>query len=156
MQQRFQTPKTATPTGIDPLVGAPRVITTLAAYVPVEWSGRNESGAEPLGQRVLILTDVAEERTLGGIDLPPDIVARYAMAAETGTLVAVGEGAFVWSGDRIHPWSGRRPVAGDRVVIERYTGQLHKGLDGRIYRICEDRAIGAILAAAEKRTETND
>ncbi len=147
MEQRFQKTMALKPDKLDPLIGAAsegRIVTTLAAYVQARYDGQNHSGLVPLGARVVILPDVAEERTLGGIELPPDIVARNAMAAETGVLIAVGEGAFAFANDRIHPWVGRRPQAGDRVVIERYTGQLHRGLDGQVYRICEDRALGAL------------
>lgn len=138
--------------GFVPGAGAGRVATTLAVYVPAPFAGTNESGFEPLGSRVLVLPDVAEERTAGGIELPVDVVARYAMAAETGVLVAIGEGAFaVLSNGR--PWGTyRRPVVGDRVVIERYTGQLQRGLDGLVYRLCEDRAIGAIAPPVETTT----
>ncbi len=150
MEMRFPTPKAK----VDPLIGSPRVVTTLAAYVPAPYSGKNESGVDPLGARVLILPDVAEETTLGGVHLPPDVAARNGMAAETGVLVALGEGAFVWSSDRVHPWTGRRPAPGDRIVIERFTGQLQRGLDGLIYRICEDRAIGAVIQAhSEEETK---
>ena len=151
MEPRFLTPKQ-----VDLLAtgGAGRIVTTLAAYVPATWTGTNESGISPLGARVLVLPDVAEEQTTGGVHLPPDVAARNGMAAETGVLVALGEGAFAWSGDRIHPWVGRRPEPGDRVIIERYTGQLQRGLDGQIYRICEDRAIGAIATAPREEGET--
>lgn len=141
MEQRFRSPKVV----VDPLVGAERVVTTLAAYVPAEWSGKNESGIVPLGARVLVLPDVAETQTTGGVHLPVDVASRNGMAAETGVLVALGDGAFAWSGDRIHAWNGPKPEVGVRVVIERYAGQLQRGLDGQIYRILEDRAIGALL-----------
>ncbi len=154
MEQRFPkltTPKelmssafTMAPAG--PTAGSPsRVLTTLAAYVPAHYDGVNRSGVLPMGHRVLVLPDVAEELSAGGVYIPPEVQSRNAMGAETGVLVAVGEGAFVWSSDRIHPWTGRKPMPGNRVIIERYSGQVQRGLDGQIYRICDDKAIGALF-----------
>lgn len=153
MEQRFRTPKTNSQSAAALAVlttagSAQRVITTLAAYIPAPYDGKNHSGIEPLGDRVLVLPDVAEELSVGGVHLPADVSARNAMGAETGVLVAVGEGAFVWTNDRIHPWAGRKPQPGDRVVIERYSGQVQRGLDGQVYRVCDAKAIGALLVVS--------
>ena len=106
MEPRFSTPAQRIEF---PTSGGERVITTLAAYVPAAYDGTNASGYEPLGARVLVLPDDAEDLTAGGVHIPPEVAARNGMAAETGVLVALGEGAFAWSSDRIHPWVGRRP-----------------------------------------------
>lgn len=142
-------------TRIDPLLGAERIVTALAAYVPAAWTGANASGLLPMGNRVLILPDVAEAITTGGVHLTPELQGRNAMGAETGILVAVGEGAFAWSSDRIHPWVGKKPEVGDRIVIERYAGQVQRGLDGQIYRLCEDRAIGAVAHTNTDESNTS-
>lgn len=127
-----------------------RVRTTVARYVPAPWDGQNNSGVTPVGQRVLVLPDIAEERTLGGIELPPEVVSRHALAAETGVLAACGDGAFAWFGDRIHRWEGRRPHVGDRVALERYAGEVRMGADGQLYRLMEDRAVGGILEQEQR------
>jgi chaperonin GroES len=124
---------------------APKLIKTeIASYRPVEWAGKNESGYTPLGDLVLVLIDQVDEKTLGGVHIPDDVRERQDLAAESGVVVAMGEGAFVWSADRRRPFVGRKPVVGERVYIERYAGQLVSGLDGCRYRLMGDKQIGAI------------
>mgnify|MGYP001609456512 CR=1 FL=1 len=135
--------------------GTSRQATTAFKYIPGEWTGENTSGILPIGDRVLVLVDKPEQRTLGGIEIPVETAARAGMAAETGVLVAVGESAFKWMNDRIHPWVGVAPKPGDRVILERYSGQLHVGADGEIYRLMEAKNLGAVITQStgiEKET----
>lgn len=121
----------------------------MGEFVPAEFSGVNESGFEPVGDRVLVLPDMASHKTESGlIEIPADIVDRMTQAAETGIIVAMGDGAFRWNFDRTRPWEGRRPVAGDRVYMQRYSGQVMLGEDGRLYRIMDYACIGAVKAFA--------
>lgn len=122
----------------------------VANYVPADWSGTNESGISPVGDRVLILPDKAATFTLGGIELPDDLVHRHTLAAEAGVIVALGEGAFKWNSDKVTPFAGRAPKPGDRVCIERYSGQLARGDDNNLYRLMDSACIAAIL---EKETK---
>lgn len=115
--------------------------TTQAEYVVGTFSGKNESGITPFGDRVLILPDTAAEKSSGGVFIPDGSVEQQSYAAETGVLVAIGEGAYVWSSDRLRPYSGSRPQIGQRVFFDRYSGGVHKGLDGRVYRIMDDKAV---------------
>ncbi len=98
------------------------------------------SGILPLGKRVLIFVDKSEERTLGGIELPIDVVERQSLAAVTGVLVAAGPTAFTGA-----LWGGQPPAIGVRVLLEQYAGQVQMGVDGEVYRIMEDSNIGAVL-----------
>lgn len=118
--------------------------TTLSEFVPAVWSGKNESGWHPTGDRVLVLPDKAAEMTSGSVHLPPDVVARHSMAAETGVVVAIGDGAFKWNSDKMTPFEGRKPNVGDRVYMERYSGQLAHGHDKEVYRLMESACIGAV------------
>ena len=115
-----------------------------AEYLHSEWGGVNGSGYIPLDDKVLILPDIASSRTSGGVELPPEMVERATMASETGVIVAVGDGAFIWNSDRTAKWTGRRPQSGDRVYMQRYAGQLLHGDDGLQYRVMDYKCIGAI------------
>lgn len=125
----------------------PRMIKTLyAQYVPTEWDGVNNSGWSAYGDRILVLTDRAPEKTAGGITLPPEVKQDHDEAAITGVLIAVGNDAFVWNSDRNRRLEGERPKPGDRVMFVKYAGELLYGDDGLLYRVMEDRAIGMIGA----------
>lgn len=118
--------------------------TSLAEFIKAEWGGKNESGWNPVGDRVLIKPDVAASKSQGGVDIPEDIVDRMTLAAEAGVIVAVGEGAFKWNSDRITQFEGYRPQPGDRVSMNRYSGQLLKGQDGLAYRILDSIEVGGV------------
>lgn len=123
----------------------PKLIQTeLAKYTQAKWPGKNTAGYTPIGDMVLVLTDQVASTTQGGVSLPDDVLERLNMAAETGTLAATAEGAFLWSHDRRRPFEGRKPKPGDYVYIERYSGQLITGIDGLKYRLLVDKQVGAI------------
>lgn len=116
----------------------------LSEFIPAEWHGVNESGYEPVSDFVLVLPDKAAAKSSGGVELPGDIVDRHTMAAETGILIAIGPESFKWISDRTRPWEGRKPQAGDRIYMKRYSGQVLMGDDGMEYRLMEDGCIGAV------------
>lgn len=120
------------------------VLTPLARYTPAQWSGKNESGIYPIGDRVLILPDPAIEETEGGILMPDQKQDTDGLAAETGVLVALGEAAWKWNSDRTRPFDGARPDVGQRVWFERYAGSVQYGVDGRAYRLMDDKCVGAV------------
>lgn len=130
--------------------------TTLASYTMAPWAGRNESGITPLNTLVLILPDTAAGESEGGIIIPTESVRIMQLAAETGTIVALGDGAFKYSNDGIHQWQGQKPSPGDRVCFERYAGQLALGDDGRNYRIMESKQIGGMWAAQNESVARRD
>lgn len=130
------------------------IATSLFKYHAADWNGVNESGYMPIDDKVLVLCDTAPEVTAGGIALTPDVVEKQALAAESGVIIACAEGAFVWTGDRTRPYQGRKPVPGDRIRMQRYSGQHYTGDDGKMYRIMDDRCVAAIeMTNAEKRAE---
>lgn len=122
--------------------------TTYAQYVPAEWSGQNTSGWEAYGDRILVLTDRAPDETTGGIALPDTLKQNHDEAAITGVIIAVGDDAFVWNADRTRRLEGGRPKAGDRVMFVKYSGELLFGEDEQLYRVMDDRAVGAVMRAA--------
>tara|TARA_Y100000034_G_scaffold134208_1_gene201961 strand:- start:1074 stop:1400 length:327 start_codon:yes stop_codon:yes gene_type:complete len=66
-----------------------------------------EDVIEPLGARIIVIRDQAEDETLGGIIIP----AQAQEEPSLGTVVRAGEGC-------IAEWS-----AGDRVLIPKFAGK---------------------------------
>jgi chaperonin GroES len=122
----------------------------LGEFIPAEFNGVNESGYEPVCDRVLVLPDMASARTTGGIELPAELVDRHTMAAETGVIVAVGPEAFKWTPDKTREWTSYKPKPGDRVYIQRYSGQVMLGEDGKFYRLMDYTCCGAVKKTAPK------
>jgi len=116
-------------------------------YIPAPWSGTNKSGCTPVGDRVLILPDIAMTKSQGNVALPDEVVERMQLSASSGVIVECGDDAFVWNSDRTRPFGGYKPKPGDRVHFEKYAGKEIVGDDGAKYRICDDKAIGAIRKA---------
>lgn len=119
---------------------APRLITgDQREFITAEWSGTNESGWIPLGDKVLILMDEHADQTAGGVFIPEPMRDRQSMAAESGVVVAVGPRAFMDQKEL-------DVVEGDRVAVERYAGQVVQGWDSRQYRLMSDSCVGAVAA----------
>jgi len=112
-------------------------------YVVEAWSGANESGYDPLDDKVLVLMDEHHDH-VGSIMIPTVAVERQTAAAETGTIVALGPCAFVYNDEATRKWVGRRPEPGDRVYVSRYSGQLLQGIDGKTYRLMSQSCVGAV------------
>lgn len=107
----------------------------------------NPSGITPLDHRVLILHDPVEERTAGGIILPDSERDKKKYATTNATVIAVG--GLAWSeakhDAKVFGIETRFPEPGDRVKVGRYTGDQHKGVDGREYTILNDSDVIALL-----------
>lgn len=114
------------------------------------WNGLNESGIEPLCDKVLVRVDAALAK-VGSIHITDQSADQQTLASTTGLLVAVGPQAFVWNSDRTVRWEGERPAAGTRVCFERYAGQEYYGVDGVLYRVMDDRSIGAAHIVQEQK-----
>lgn len=113
-------------------------------YLPAIYAGKNNSGCIPVGDRVLILPDMAMARSQGNIQLPDDVVERMQLSSSSGVIVEVGEDAFAWNSDRTRPFGGYKPKPGDRVHFEKYAGKEIVGDDGVKYRIIDDKSVGAV------------
>lgn len=105
----------------------------------------NESGLVPVGWRVLVKPDVAEEVTQGGIIVPDSVKDRGKYAMDKGTIVAMGKMAFSDRPDV--EWEGRVPMVGDRVFFPKYGGVDYEGKDGALYRVMNDEEVPAIIEA---------
>src|ERR1041384_1956573 len=89
-------------------------------YEAQPFSGKNESGWTPVGDKVLVLSDVARSQTTGGVYITDDQLQRMDASAYTGTMVELGDDAFKWSSDRARPFTGTPPSPGQRVTFEKF------------------------------------
>lgn len=131
--------------------------TERASYEPSPWAGANTSGAIPLNDMVIVLPDKATE-FMGEKALivkTQSAQSEQQLAAETGVLIAVGEGAFAWGHDRMREYVGVKPVPGARVFFRRYAGQLMVGADGVEYRYMSDKDIALVETTAAAGTKAN-
>lgn len=109
--------------------------------VQAPWSGANESGIEPVGTKLLVLTDWIDEETAGGITLPPSKIEELTYAITTGVVVAIGGAAFTnWPASSA-PWPGKYPAIGDRIHIAKNAGIIIAGKDIRRYRLVQDTDV---------------
>jgi chaperonin GroES len=101
----------------------------------------NTSGIWPTEFNVLIKQKDVEEVTKGGILIPEIAREKEQWAEMEGTLVAVSPLAFTYER---WPDGARRPAAGDKVIIAKYSGVRVKGIDGKDYLLTKDKDITAL------------
>lgn len=101
----------------------------------------NESGLRPMEFNVVVEMDPVEEKTAGGIFLPASKTERDELATEEGALVALSPHAFTYAD---WPQGEAPPAVGDRVLIARYAGAIHKR-GGKTFRILKDKDIVAVI-----------
>src|SRR3990167_6893798 len=105
----------------------------------------NQSGIQPIEFKVLVRPDKVEEKTKGGILLPPEQREREQAASTAGEIIAVSPLAFTYAD---WPVTASPPKVGDRVAIARYAGITVKGNDGEEYRLISDKDIAGIYVGA--------
>lgn len=97
--------------------------------------GERKPGVRPTKYRVLILPDIVNDLTEGGIAIPGQSADKAENGQTEGEFIAAGGKAFNdWKEDEI-------PKSGQRVVFERYAGQYLTGADGLEYRMMNDDQI---------------
>lgn len=103
----------------------------------------NASGFRATGHRLLLLADVVEEVTSGGIVLPKKAVKAEQDMAVIATVVEVG----------FDCWCDKQADfcdVGDKVLIGQYVGKFHESpVDGKIYRFVSDLDIISPLEMGE-------
>jgi chaperonin GroES len=102
---------------------------------------QNDSGLIPMEYNVVVEMDPVEEKTAGGIIIVESKKERDELATDGGALVAVSPHAFSYAE---WPEGASPPCVGDRVLIARYAGAIHKR-NGKTFRICKDKDIVAIV-----------
>lgn len=105
---------------------------------------RNESGVHPTEFKCLIFPKPIEEKTKGGIIIPDETKDREQFAQLEGTLVEASPLAFTYHDGAVSSFNP--PKAGDRVLFAKFAGATVKGIDGKTYRIVNDKDIAAVLA----------
>lgn len=100
---------------------------------------QNTSGMIPVEFKVLVEPVEVEKKTAGGIILPKDTIEKEEIAQCKAKLIDVGSAAFTDWGN------GRNPRPGDMVLMAKYAGIEAEGIDGKKYRIINDKEITAIL-----------
>lgn len=105
---------------------------------------KNDSRIFPTEYKVLISPIVVDEKTKGGIIIPDEHKDREQFAQMQGTLIAVSPLAFTYAGDE--SWGkSSKPKPGDKVLFAKFAGAVVKGMDGKDYRIVNDKDIAAVL-----------
>lgn len=99
----------------------------------------NKTGMIPVEYKCLVLPIEVEEKSAGGIILARETVEAEEVAQCKARLIDVGGIAFSDWGN------GRNPKAGDTVLIAKYAGIVTEGIDGKTYRIIQDKDISAII-----------
>lgn len=109
----------------------------------------NPSGIQPVEYKCLIKpfniheTDEAyKSARKAGIIIPEGEVDREQYAQCVALLVAQGGNAF-------EDWKDPKPKPGDRINIAKYAGVQVLGVDGRGYRLVNDKDIAAVLFQPE-------
>jgi chaperonin GroES len=104
---------------------------------------KHPSGILPTEFKVLIEPETVEEKTKGGIILPDETKERDQFAQMKGTLVAVSPLAFTYA-----DWASEddKPKPGDKVLFAKYAGAKVTGMDGREYRLANDKDVAAVLS----------
>lgn len=128
----------------------------------------NKSGVTPCGDRVVVLPDIIEEKTVGGIIIPQQERDKHQHSQMAGVLIAVGPDAWtqtVTTVERLidgqlktverRTTGYSQPFAkvGDRVCFARYNGQIFEGEDERKYRLLNDEDITALASDSVNFTE---
>lgn len=97
--------------------------------------GDRKPGVKPTKYRALILPDIVKDTTEGGIALADQSKDKAENGQTEGEFISCGGKAFNdWAPDEI-------PKPGQRVVFERYAGQMLVGEDGFEYRMMNDDQI---------------
>jgi co-chaperonin GroES (HSP10) len=107
----------------------------------VESDAPLDPGFTPTEFNVLILPDIVEEKTKGGIILPGSTKDAEQHAAQRGLLVDVSPVAFTYE---TWPQGSEPPQKGQRVVTGRHVGIRLEGRDGRQYWLCKDKDIAGV------------
>ncbi|HKM38878.1 MAG TPA: co-chaperone GroES [bacterium] len=91
---------------------------------------------KPLGDRVVVKTVTADEKTKGGIVLPDTAKEK----PQEGEVIAVGPGRVLDNGQRLTP----EVAVGDRVIYAKYGGTEVK-FDDEEYLILRESDVLAIV-----------
>lgn len=99
---------------------------------------------QPLGSRIIVVPKKVEEKTQAGIFLP----TAQGQTQQVGTVIAVGSGRILESGDRIKP----EVVPGDEIIFAKFAG-TNVSYEGENYFIIDERDIMARIPSENNVVE---
>ena len=91
-----------------------------------------DPGFWPVGDRIIILPEVVEEKSTGGILLTHSTREREEMAQIKAKVIAIGPTA--WATTIGGAWCR----VGQYIGISKWAGAIYEGKDGRKYRVIND------------------
>jgi chaperonin GroES len=92
---------------------------------------------KPLGDRIVVRREEAEEKTAGGIVLPDNAKNK----PQHGTVLAVGTGKMLKDGKRRAP----QVKVGDRIIFTTWAGDEYKDREGQQILIMREEDILAVV-----------
>lgn len=95
-------------------------------------------GLHPVEFKIIVKLDDVDEKTSGGIYIPLTLREKQQMTQVQATLIACGGNAF-------EDWSAPIPKVGDRVYVAKAAGYQVVGMDGKKYRLMNDKDIAAVI-----------
>lgn len=99
---------------------------------------QNDSGILPRGHRILVLPEIVEEMSAGGIVINVgNDMKREELAQINGKVIAMGNTCYH---DQAEPWCR----VGDTVIFGKYSGLFYTGDDDKKYRIVNDLDVVAV------------
>ena len=105
---------------------------------------QNKSGYNPTEYKVLIKRKEVEEKSSGGIILPPSTQDKEKFATMEGTIIAVSHLSFTYATKE--EWAGGdKPKAGDSVLVAKFAGIDVTGEDDVVYTLVNDKDIMAFI-----------
>ncbi len=108
----------------------------MATATKTKKSAKSDIKLQPLGDRIVIEREEAEETTAGGIVLPDTAKDKPAR----GVVVAVGDGRLLDNGKRAE----LQLKVGDRVLFSSYAGEEFKVGDRELLLMREDDVLAVI------------
>lgn len=100
-----------------------------------------DAGIRLMEYNVMVKLDPVEEKTSGGIFLPPSAKDKEEAKNDEGTLVGIAAHAFSYAE---WPSEEHKPKYGDRVLFARYAGTVWEQ-GGHKYRILKDKEIIGVI-----------
>src|SRR4051794_26771430 len=91
---------------------------------------------KPLGDRIVVRREDAEEKTAGGIVLPDSAKNK----PQRGKVLAVGAGKLLKDGSR----QGLQVKIGDNVVFTAWAGDEYKDKDGNLLIMREEDVLAVV------------
>ncbi len=104
----------------------------------------NDTGIKPTDYNCVVRLDslkgdgCEDQKSAGGIIIPPERTDRDQMAYTKATLLEAGGNAF-------NDWNGCIPAPGDKIMVSKYAGITREADPLDLVRVLKDKEILAVL-----------